>query len=500
MSFVFKLIGVMTVSINIIKLAFSLPEFFQKFRNFMSLINVIIFKSDLPELYENSIRYPKYNNEFLYRNIFRYYDRDKKRYFPDYKYLDYNYFVSCLPFLYKLSESQIQLMNFPILFKPQWCLSNNEDFGIETVYNNQEKTNDLNERAMSAMKEYTGETYFFDYFKKRFKNDLFDSQTYDLCSLTDDNHISMIFSKGSYRQLMNFNEAIARESKYLCHMYSTQIPPTSDYRLGKSLRARIFHKSLLSKSRFRIRNKYPLKNILDYKSFPCSIGLNVFTILKAKGRFYTFIQKRPDDMAENPGMSHVLPAGTFQPHPSNPDEEWSKQCDFKYTVFRELLEEMFDVEFMQKPGSNDATHFVDISIPILDIKTREKKMVPVQDILPIRLDDEGILEGEFTIVPTSFIIDMVPVKPQVSLVLYFESDYLYDLIQTSIIGSKSEGPMLYYDLDSRAFEEFVKDNLNVTKFTQPGSIAVAEGYHYFRKYINPIHKIQNNNTYPNLSS
>lgn len=489
MSNVFTWIGIVTILIVIIKQVFSLPEIFQKFHNLKSLINLIIFKSDLSELYENSIRHPEFNNEFLYRNIFRYYERDKKRFFPDYKYLDYDYFVSCLPFLDKLSESQIQVMNFPILFKPQWCLSKNKDLQISTVYTNRESNVNLGKLAMAAMKEYTGECYFFDYFKKRFKDDLFDSQTYDLCLLTGNNHLRMEFSRGRYHQLMNFNEAIARETKYLCHMYSTLIPPTIDCRLGKSLRAKILQILLLSKSRFRIRNKYPLINILDYESFPCSIGLNIFTILKAHDRFYTFIQKRPDDMAENPGMSHVLPGGTFQPHPSNPDEEWFKQCDFQYTVFRELLEEMFDLEFMQKPGSNDAVHFANTSIPVFNLKTREERIVPVEEILPISLNEDGMLEGKFTIVPTSFLIDMVPVKPQVSLVLYFESDALYDLILTSRMGSKSEGPMLYYDLESRAFEEFVKDNLNVTKFTQTGSIALAEGYHYFRKYISQIHEI-----------
>jgi hypothetical protein len=64
--------------------------------------------------------------------------------------------------------------------------------------------------------------------------------------------------------------------------------------------------------------------------------------MKRRGWGYsTFIHKRKKDQVESPGFYHVVPAGTFQPVSEHDIET---QYSFEFTIFREFLEELFDME------------------------------------------------------------------------------------------------------------------------------------------------------------
>jgi hypothetical protein len=79
------------------------------------------------------------------------------------------------------------------------------------------------------------------------------------------------------------------------------------------------------------------------------LGIATFCIFnKGNGNFCTFVQKRRDDLVELPGFFHVVPAGTFQPLSVFDDADINAQFSFPFTILRELLEELYNLEEAEK--------------------------------------------------------------------------------------------------------------------------------------------------------
>lgn len=481
---VLALLGAIFMVLNVI---FKFIDFHDKLIKLNGLINRLIFKQDLQSLFSESVKRPTYNKAQLIKEVMNYYNEAFEETSPALQIVDNLYLESCLSVHGNSKNSVRNCARFLCLYANEWCLSKNPAFSITVSYIDEESNQILSPRIEDIVKEYTGFSLLFDYFNsfRNESNKLFESETYDLTELEGYNPLNMCFSKGKYSKLINFNEAIARETKFISHRMAKLTRAGKTNYPHEKLSKKILTRILLSKSNYRLRNLYPVEHLLNYKEYPCSIGLNVFTVLKARSKYFTFIQRRPPTMAENPGMAHVLPAGTFQPHPAGSNKEWKKQCDFKYTVFRELIEEVFDIEFMQHPEKPSAIFSPDTLIPVKNKKTKDTVKYEIGELIPIQNDEIGDLVGDYILVPTSYSIDLLPIKPQLSFILYFESERLYDILCDCEIGTVSEGKMEICEIDSEEFVELIRDDLNEERFTQTGSIAFAEGYYYFKKHICP---------------
>lgn len=440
-----------------------------------------IFQVDVEKLFKDSITNPSYKLEDLHRHVLKYYEKDKITYLSDFSYVNYEYMQSCIPFLDELDVPQRDKLKFPILYKKRWTLSGNSNLGIGSSFDADFRRPNLAKNCIPRMNYYSGESYFYEFFNTVRNGRLFNSGTYDLFGMEGGDQLQLNFCKGHYKDLIDFNEAIGYESKYYSYRRSLWDNVTHGNKIILNCKRKISKWLSSSPRNYKLRKLYPLKELLSYREYPCSIGLNIFTIFKANAKYYTFIQFRDPGLAEIPNLDHVLPAGTFQPHPGRDNHEWKQQCSFVYTVFRELLEELFDKDFLKKQSSPEAQEFLFSKFDIVHKRTREVKKISLDDFIHFTSTDN--LEGEFKIIPTSFSIDLISLKPQVSLVLYFESDYLLGIASDYCIGSSDEGLTRLFDVESDTFKEFVISEMNRDCFTQTGSIALAEGYDYFLRHI-----------------
>jgi hypothetical protein len=321
---------------------------------------------------------------------------------------------------------------------------------------------------VGIVKRYTNETHFFDFYKKEINSKVYKSVTYDLKKLADEANLELEFCVGDYVDYMNFNEVISKETRLIAYQ-----------------KHHVYRKISISNNMFKARNKYPYKDLLNYLKFPCTIGVNVFTIIKASGKFYTLLQHRKTKELnpEQPNLYHVIPAGTFQPHPFDSNVQLLEQFSLAHTVLRELLEEVFNLDEFRYQDDITARQVIDAPIELTHKTTHDKKTMLLNELIEIDITDKSLNTGSYQIIPTSYHIDLLPLKPQISCVFYTESDALYDVLDNYIIGSDFEGKAILYELDSDFFKNQIKDLLNIEKFTTTGAIALAEGYYYYLTHL-----------------
>jgi hypothetical protein len=361
-------------------------------------------------------------------------------------------------------------------------------FVIDNTQKKETKNELLNHKTVRRFaRKHTGKNDFYSYLAT--KRNLHDSIVFNLHSFKYNKSTTTIklnFGIGAYRNYINLNEAIVSETKF-----STFLKNYSSEQEVLKIR-KFFLNHLLKSSLHQIRKLIPFSNILDYEKHPCSIGLNVFTVFKAENRYYTIFQNRNPNLVENPGFKHVLPAGTYQPFSLQVGyrREDYHHGDFSHTVFRELAEELFDVEQLQNANEPDAV--------LMDELVIEKKLLTDQsvavratigELFNIRINDNFEIEkldqkGALRLIPTAFYIDLLSLKPQVSLFLYFESDKLLDFMAKVPLSNRIEGNANYVEVDSDEFYNIIKDHLFTGNFTHTGIIPFIEGYSYFKKMSN----------------
>ena len=113
----------------------------------------------------------------------------------------------------------------------------------------------------------------------------------------------------------------------------------------------------------------------------------------------------------------------------------------------------------------------------------------IGELFNIRINDNFEIEkldqkGALRLIPTAFYIDLLSLKPQVSLFLYFESDKLLDFMAKVPLSNRIEGNANYVEVDSDEFYNIIKDHLFTGNFTHTGIIPFIEGYSYFKKMSN----------------
>jgi hypothetical protein len=212
------------------------------------------------------------------------------------------------------------------------------------------------------------------------------------------------------------------------------------------------------------------------------------------GRYCTFLQKRDAGLAENPGCMHVVPAGTHQPLSAFSHNDKVEQCYLGLTVMRECLEELYNVKEAESDQDRDP-------FSIFDMPSRDRNGVPTS-FIPCRLFiprelQSGVFSGpdqlpltlgeRLKIVPTGLTIDLLNMKPELSVVLYVHDSEIYqrskDFFRENWEGKIRECEV-WPDNDKLA-EEVIAQHLNISEFLPNGAVALAEGPSYFGRSILP---------------
>ena len=322
---------------------------------------------------------------------------------------------------------------------------------------------------------------FLDYYNypiliASFGKQIFDKKTFDLDTVCwndkeNKNILRLNFKLGSYFNYVNYYELISKELYF--HLYTgkikcSKIKDCSKKELLKLYRILTFREALKD-----------IDILKDFKKRPVKLGINVFVLMKKPDKNYcTFIQKRGETQVEYPGFYHVAPAGTFQPL-CNFDENIVKdQFNFSFTVLRELLEEIYNLEEADKKN-NWSDPF-----KIFNLNDIGKLLQGGCDFEKGQIPLNGKNGDIYEIIPTGFLIDLVSLKPELTLILHITDTKIYEKSTNNIEGNW-EGPVKEFDIEGREFKRFLNQNLNIDNFLPAGAVALAEGLNYYLKKIKP---------------
>lgn len=392
----------------------------------------------------------------LYEFLYNFYSADIEKMQGKYFMANYEYFKEI--FGEKIRFSNESNYRFPLIFKQNWVRSNNDKFCMELrplVDECDIRKYSLISVGKKFLKRF-GISDYMSFIRDECKKKVWRQTTFDLFELEEkDNTIIISCLKGNYLYFVQTYELIQKELYYNC----------------------------ICKKRFILRKKLSFDKLEDYSSRPAKIGVSVFTIMKRKdGGYSTFIHERRSEQVEYPRFSHVAPAGTFQPVSEHNIEI---QYSFGFTVFREFLEELFDLE------EADTKYRESNPIKIFSLyKNRPEMNLP--SISPGRLllgkkpDLSKTKTGKYELVPTGFLIDITSFKPELTFVLYIKDENIHDALFKYIKGCW-EADIGEYDLTGNAFDgnffEYLNKHLNNDKFLPAGAVAVSEGIRWYTKHL-----------------
>lgn len=404
----------------------------------------------------------------VYIELSRYYQNLKNN--KEIIYFDKEYLSKCISIH---NEIRIQFRedelhyNFPIATKRNWVLSNNSKFEISVeLFTNEQVTYNLPKIFSTKFLNFFKIKNYSSYIGLKGKN-LWNSLTFDLIKINEnanEEKIGLNFGLGNYFGYVNSNELLSKE---LYLQMSSKV--FSDYsQIPNNHLPKIYS----------LRNTISMNDLFNFENHPNSIGFHVFVIMeKENNKHGTFIQKRNDNLLEYPGFYHVAPAGTFQPLSEFDTETMKKQCNFPYTVLRELLEEIFDLESADKSRSSNPFEIFNILVPI----DSDDSISPGKEL---GITESMDIENEFyKIIPTCLFIDLLTLKPQISFVLHIKKASFYEKIKTIFLGNW-EGNIKEFEIESDGYQRFLERNLNINGFPPAGAVTIAEGINYYKKIKN----------------
>jgi len=175
------------------------------------------------------------------------------------------------------------------------------------------------------------------------------------------------------------------------------------------------------------RHVEPKDAILRGTRRSAAIGIATLTVFNDNGTYKAILARRSNKTAFDSGMYHVLPAMMFQPTTSDfshPEHEWS----IKHQVFREVLEEMFNM-----PEELDATEW--------DFFYQHPAMVYLKELMDSR---------QAHLYVTGITLNLLTLRPEVSTLLLIREPKWY----ARITAPDSDIPFMTAD-------ETVKDSVVV---------------------------------------
>lgn len=404
---------------------------------------------------------PSFTFSDLYKFLYKHHSGDIKKN-KEYRMVDYDYFKENLSG-FEFSED-IDFYKFPILFKEKWLRSYNKSMTIEL---NQA----LRERCENGSLFVKGQKFlssfnicnYFEFLKKDCEKDIWPGKTFDLYKFEEKGDtLELTFCMGNYSRFVQTYDLLQKELLY-------------NYSNG--------HK------KYDLRGEIDFGNITDYSKRPAKTGIVVFTIMKrGDGKYSIFIHERKDAQLENSRFTSVLPAGAFQPQG---DAKRTEQFKFGYTIFREFLEEIFNMEEVDKEYrlTDPMKIFLLPTSHASDIDVNPS-ITPGKLLLNFNQNGEPDLDlfetKKYTLIPTGFMIDITSFKPELTFLLYIKDINFYNITHDYIEASW-EGTIAEYDLTgdelSGNFREFVIKSLNNNSFCPASTVSIIEGLKWFSENI-----------------
>lgn len=408
----------------------------------------------------------------VYKELFSHYNLDNKKTSNDIIYINRSYFNRTVLSHYvnqvDMDSKEIQY-KFPLICKNHWLKSNYNDLIIEKdgplkFQQVEEIKHILDSPANEFLKCLQMESY--PAFLASTGKQIWNAKTFDISSIEDKNKtLKLSFILGCYFNYVQYYDLISKELYF--HLYTSGNKEYS----GRSLIKQLPRKYIL-------RDSVSIDEIFDFKNRPVKLGINIFVLMKKKdeNKYCTFIQKRGNSQVEYPGFYHVAPAGTFQPLSEFDRDIIQRQCEFQYTVLRELLEEVYDLEKADR--NKDVDPF-----DIFRIEKR-KDFRPGLSLLTENEIEEGIplSNDKYEIIPTGFLIDLVTLKPELTVILHIKDSAVYASSKKNIEGNW-EGSVKEFDIESDEFIRFLNQNLNIDNFLPAGAVALAEGLNFHFKKL-----------------
>jgi hypothetical protein len=398
----------------------------------------------------------------LYKSIIDYYRKEIEE-IESYTLIDWNYINHCCGQIPNIElDKPKNLYAFPLVTKNVYLLSKNPKLHIRYrsfSFDHFEEKNTLD----GASKKFLGKLNIenlssFISERKR----IWDQSTFDLYNFEYYlDTLSLDFMRGSYFKYVNRNELLSRESFFQYQIKNDNIDGS-----------RLLKEHFLPKENAARSVAYG-DDFFDFSNRATTIGFHIFVLMhKGEGKFCTFVQKRGITQVEYPEFYHVVPAGTFQPLAEFDEEVVKRQCNFAFTVLREFLEEVFDMEEIDRDyRSTDPFR-------IFIMETRKgfspgKFLVENVDIKELPMESKN-----YKIIPTGFYVDLMTLKPQLSFVFIIKNEALYKQAIKHFRGNW-EGEIQEYDLDDQDFIRFLQRNLHVKRVPPAGAVAFGEGIHYY---------------------
>lgn len=399
-------------------------------------------------------------NEFtsykeLYDFLIRYHSDDLKRLKNKYSLIGQAYFKKTLGDKIMFKEDN-NLYEFPLIYKKNWLKSSNKKFWLELGELRDDCSNDLLLLSKDFLKKRFNISNFVEFNEECGKR-VWGQTTFDLYKIKG--ILTIFCCKSNYLNFVSTYEVIQKELYY-------------NYIYGEE---------------FVLRKKIGFNNLEDYSWRPAKIGINVFTIMKRKdGGYSTFIHKRRSNQIEYPGLYHVIPAGTFQPVS---EHSVKKQYSFGYTIFREFLEELFDLEEADKKYrlSDPLKIF---SLPVEHpIDSTKPQIYPGKLLLGEKLHFAQFKTEKYELIPTGFLIDITSFKPEITFILFIKDETIHEVLQEYIRGCW-EADIAEYDLTGNKyagnFFDFLSNHLTVNEFLPAGAVAVSEGVKWYMENLRKV--------------
>lgn len=365
--------------------------------------------------------------------------------------------------------------NFPLVYTKSWVRSENPNLKVIAQSLVEDKAENecedyLRKKARTFLDTFHLQVDDYPSFLADAGKPLWNDPTFEIQRASyKDNTLSLDCQCGQYFHFVTTYELMVRELYF--HIY-----------LAKKNRYVRGSRQLLSQTHM-LRDSIKLDAVLSQNAFqprhPVKLGLNVFVIMKTETMGYTtFIQQRGQQQVEYPGFYHVAPAGTFAPM-CTWDRMLQKQYTLSYTVIREFLEEICNLEKADRDKTYDP--FSILSLPMENDKnTTPGTLFGLNPKTLEKIPDEQ--KGKYSIIPTGFFFDLIAMKPEMTLVLYLSDPITNEKILKAAEGNW-EGPCKPFKIQSKGFEQCIRNCLSTEHFLPAGAAAVAEGMKYFHTEI-----------------
>lgn len=309
--------------------------------------------------------------------------------------------------------------SFPLAGRNEWLLSANQNFTITQRLVNFDRVELTNSTILGAVDKFMQgfqigslSTILLTAGKRFWDNPTFDITKFEEKGEKNGRWVELTFQVGSYSNYVRTHE-ILRHELYYNYVVSNS---TGKGHADPTVQA--------------VRRSFEISTFADlfnYVKRPATLGLNIFPIFnKGDGSYCTFLHRRSEDLVENPGFFNVVPSGTFQPLSIFDDSEIARQCSFSYTVLRELMEELYNLEHADKSSASNPFHIFRLEACV----GKHGSFVPGRLLIPDKIfNGEKVIPNEISglmlIKPTAFTVNLVTMKPELAVILLVRDQKVY---------------------------------------------------------------------------